>query len=76
MYCTNFFFMLLFYFMSPADFYVGSTVYCSIFLVLFFGIISCNSYAHMEDDTREYSRRICSFLVLMYVFLSSSGACL
>jgi hypothetical protein len=55
--------------MSPVDSNIDAMQYIVIFLLLFFGIISCNSYAHLEDATQECSRRVYAvLLVAMYAF--------
>jgi hypothetical protein len=47
------------YFMSHVDSNIDAVQYIVVFLLLSFGIISCNSYADLEDATQECSRRIC-----------------
>jgi hypothetical protein len=65
MYCIE---NAVIYFMFPVYFNVDIMQYVVLFLPLLFGIISCSSYAHVEDAMQECSRRICSFFA-MYVFL-------
>jgi hypothetical protein len=47
------------YFMSPVDSNTDAMQYTFVFLLLSFGIISRNSYAHLEDATQECSKCIC-----------------
>jgi hypothetical protein len=60
--------MLLFT-LFPVDFNVDVMQYIVLFSLLLFGIIRCNSYAHLEDATQECGRRICVFF--FYVCVSS-----
>jgi hypothetical protein len=67
--------VVFFYFMSPAVFNVDVMRCIVLFFSYFFGIISCNSYAHLEDTTQEFSRRICSFFCYDVHVSSYSEAC-
>jgi hypothetical protein len=48
------------YFMSPVDTNMDTVQYIVVFLLLSFGIISCNFYARLEDATQECNRHMCS----------------
>jgi hypothetical protein len=37
--------------MSPVDSNIDAVQYIVVYLLLSFGIISCNTYAHLEDAT-------------------------
>jgi hypothetical protein len=40
--------------MSPVDYNIDVMRYIVVFLLLSFGIISCNSYAHLENTEGIY----------------------